>query len=314
MWPNKQQIHLLLEGMPRNTTAMKLFDTLMISLIVLNVVSVIIGSVQSIEDNYGFGLFLFEVFSVAIFTIELIGRFWITHKDNASGFRKDFWRSPYNWIDIISILPFYLSLILTVDLRLLRLLRLIRIIRVSRYFRSMSLLTSVIQQEAKPMLSALVMILILMLFSASGIHWLEKDIQPETFGNLPSSLWWVIVTLSTVGYGDAVPLTAAGKILGSVIMILGIGMVALPAGMLASRFSDMMHRQQEQFKLAVFQTLIADDKSPSNQVFLEEKRQSLFISKSEAALIIEVCFEEHNRQVNYCPNCGLKIPQQNLTF
>lgn len=310
MWLNKQQVHLVLESMPRNTPGMKLFDTFMVVLIILNVIAVIIGSVQSIEDQYGFALFLFEVFSVAIFTTELVLRFWVTAKDKDSGYRKAFWKNPYNWIDIVSILPFYLSLILTVDLRLFRLLRLIRIIRVSRYFRSMSLLTSVMKQEVKPMLSALVMILVLMLFSASGIYWLEKDIQPETFGNLPSSLWWVIVTLSTVGYGDAVPLTAMGKILGSVIMILGIGMVALPAGMLASRFSDMMHRQQEQFKLAVFKSLVSDNKDHFNKAFLEEKRQTLFIGKSEAESIIEVCIEEHNREVNYCPNCGLKIPHK----
>lgn len=311
MWLNKQQVHLVLESMPRNTLAMKLFDTFMVILIVLNVIAVIIGSVQSIEDRYGFALFLFEVFSVAIFTIELMLRFWVTAKDKNSGYRKAFWKNPYNWIDIVSILPFYLSLILTVDLRLFRLLRLIRIIRVSRYFRSMSLLTSVMKQEIKPMLSALVMILVLMLFSASGIYWLEKDIQPETFGNLPAALWWVIVTLSTVGYGDAVPLTAMGKILGSVIMILGIGMVALPAGMLASRFSDMMHRQQEQFKIAVFKSLTSDDNNAFNNDYLEERRQTLFIGKPEAESIIELCIEEHNRQVNFCPNCGLKITHKN---
>jgi len=307
---NKQHIRLVLEGMPRSTPTMKLFDSFMIGLIVLNVIAVIIGSVQSIEDEYQFELFLFEVFSVIIFTVELILRFWITQKDKQSGYRKTFWKNPYNWIDLISILPFYLSLLFTVDLRLFRLLRLVRIIRLSRYFRSMSLLTSVMKQEIKPMLSALVMILVLMLFSASGIYWLEKDVQPDTFGNLPDSLWWVIVTLSTVGYGDAVPLTAMGKILGSIIMILGIGMVALPAGMLASRFSDMMHRQQEQFKNAVFKHLISSKAQTIDDVFFEELRQTLFIGKTEAELIIELCIEEHNRHVNYCPNCGFKFPEK----
>lgn len=305
---NKKHIHLVLEGMPRNMPIMKLFDSFMISLIILNVIAVIIGSVQSIEDEYRFELFLFEVFSVAVFTVELILRFWITQKDTKSGYRKTFWKNPYNWIDLISILPFYLSLLFSVDLRLFRLLRLVRIIRVSRYFKSMSLLTSVMKQEIKPMLSALVMILVLMLFSASGIYWLEKDVQPDTFGNLPDSLWWVIVTLSTVGYGDAVPLTAMGKILGSIIMILGIGMVALPAGMLASRFSDMMHRQQEQFKRAVFRTLASNDDKAINEERLEEYRQTLFIGKAEAESIIELCIEDHNRHVNYCPNCGVKTP------
>ncbi len=110
------------------------------------------------------------------------------------------------------------------------------------FFHSLALLGSVIKQEYRPMLSALAVIAILMLFAAAGIYLLEREGQPETFGDLPSALWWVVVTLSTVGYGDAVPLTWLGRGLGAVIMILGIGMVVLPAGMLASRFSEVMHR------------------------------------------------------------------------
>ena len=303
----KQKIYQILEGVPRNTFAMKFFDTFMITLISLNIVAVIIGTVESIHTNYGPWLFLFEVFSVFIFTMELLLRFWISSKSPGSRFKKEFWLNPYNWIDFISILPFYLSLIVSVDLRLFRLLRLVRIIRLSRFFRSMTLLTAVIKQELKPMLSALVMILVLMLFSASGIYWLEKDVQPETFGNLPAALWWVVVTLSTVGYGDAVPLTVMGKILGAVVMILGIGMVALPAGMLASRFSDMIHRQQEKFKLTVLKQLQESENNELDREYLEEVRQTLFIGKSEAESIIELCIEELSFKVTYCPNCGLKL-------
>lgn len=304
---NKQNIYSLLEGMPRSTPGMQLFDILMAALILLNVLAVIIGTVESIENTYGHWLFYFEVFSVTIFSIELLLRYWITSQNLNFKNQPSFWASPYNWIDIISILPFYLSLFITVDLRLLRLLRLIRIIRLIRYFRSMAILVSVIKQEAKPMLSALVMIIVLMLFSASGIYWLEKDIQPEAFGSLPAALWWVVVTLSTVGYGDVIPATALGKILGSVIMILGVGIVALPAGMLASRFTDTIHRQQGEFKNRVQQSLLsAEDHMPDRNI-IEYHRQELFISKSEAQVIIGNCLNEYSKPINFCPNCGEKL-------
>lgn len=304
----KQKTYQILEGAPRNTFAMKFFDTFMITLISLNIVAVIIGTVESIQTDYKLWLFLFEIFSVFVFTMELILRYWISHPPSESRFKKEFWLNPYNWVDFISILPFYLSLIISVDLRLFRLLRLVRIIRLSRFFRSMTLLTAVIKQELKPMLSALVMILVLMLFSASGIYWLEKDVQPETFGNLPAALWWVVVTLSTVGYGDVVPITVMGKLLGAIVMILGIGMVALPAGMLASRFSDMIHRQQEKFKLVVLKQIQKSENNELDKEYLEEVRQTLFIGKSEAESIIELCTEEQCIRVTYCPNCGLKLP------
>ncbi|MGB0847484.1 MAG: ion transporter [Thiolinea sp.] len=304
---NKQGIYELLEGMPRNKPGMQLFDSLMITLILLNILAVILGTVDSIAHKYNTWFLLFEGFSVAVFSIELVLRYWVTRFPPASASEVSFWASPFNWVDIISILPFYLSLFINIDLRMFRLLRLIRILRITRYFRSMTILISVISQETKPMLSALVMIMVLMLFSASGIYWLEKDIQPETFGNLPSALWWVIVTLSTVGYGDVVPVTPMGKLLGSVVMILGIAMVALPAGMLASRFTDTMHRQQEEFRNIVQKNLLATGEGQLDQDIIEHYRQELLIGKNEAQLIINNCLLEQKKMNCFCPHCGEKI-------
>ena len=305
---SKQGLYDLLEGMPRNKPEMQLFDSLMIILILLNVLAVTLGTVDSIAIKYAEWLFYFEVVSVAIFSIELVLRYWVsTAKGIQPEKRPSFWLNSYNWIDIISVVPFYLSLFLTVDLRMFRLLRLVRILRISRYFRSMTLLINVMTEEAKPMLSALVMIMVLMLFAASGIYWLEKDIQPDTFGNLPSALWWVIVTLSTVGYGDVVPVTPMGKVLGSIVMILGIAMVALPAGMLASRFTDTMHRQQEEFRNVVQQSLLTTGEGQLDQGIIEHHRQELLIGKNEAQLIINNCLLEQKKMNCFCPHCGEKI-------
>ena len=156
------------------------------------------------------------------------------------------------------------------------------------------------------MLSALAVIAILMLFAAAGIYLLEREGQPETFGDLPSALWWVVVTLSTVGYGDAVPATGLGRMLGAAIMMLGIGMVALPAGMLASRFSQVMHRQQDRFRRFVEDSIEVE--GGVSEELVEQRRQELFISRGEAKSVIANCVEESQRQTNFCPNCGSKLP------
>ena len=151
----------------------------------------------------------------------------------------------------------------------------------------------------------------LMLFAAAGIYLLEREGQPETFGDLPSSLWWVAVTLSTVGYGDAVPLTWLGRGLGAMIMILGIGTVALPAGMLASRFSELIHRQQDLFRRFVEESIEAH--GSISEELVEQRRQELFISRGEAKSIIAICIEESQRTINYCPSCGKKLPGHRAT-
>ncbi len=301
----------LLEGLPRRTRGQRIFDIVLVSLILANVFAVILGTVRTLSGRYETYFFAFEVFSVSVFTLELMLRFWVS--DRSSGQttgrpRWRFWSSPYALADILAILPFYLGFLVNVDLRLLRLLRLFRVFRISPYFRSLALLGSVIKQEYRPMLSALAVIAIMMLFAAAGIYLLECEGQPETFGDLPSALWWVVVTLSTVGYGDAVPLTWLGRCLGAVIMVLGIGMVALPAGMLASRFSEVMHRQQEQFRRFVEESIEAS--SGISEELVEQLRQDFFISRAEATSIISNCIEESQQRLKFCPSCGSKLPSK----
>ena len=304
----KTKLYHLLEETQRKTHVQRTFDTFLVVLILGNVLAVILESVQGVRLQYGTAFQLFEYFSVSVFTLELMLRFWVSDlapNDSGQRSKKQFWRSPCNLMDMLAVLPFYLSFLINVDLRLLRLFRLIRVFRISPYFRSLSLLASVLKQEYRPMLSALSVILVLMLLAGGGIYLLEREGQPETFGDIPSALWWVVVTLSTVGYGDAIPATAMGKLLGAVIMILGVGMVALPAGMLASRFSEVMHRQQEMFRRFVEENIEAT--GGIDKALVEEKRHELFISRGEANSIVADCMEKHQNTFNFCPHCGKKI-------
>lgn len=310
----KAAVYDVLEGVPHRTRGQRAFDAVLVSLIVANVLAVILGTVKSLGGRYETWFFTFEILSVFVFTVELFLRFWVSDLSPGTTTKQPrwrFWSTPCTLADILAILPFYLSFLVNVDLRLLRLFRLFRVFRISPYFRSLALLGSVIKQEYRPMLSALAIIVILMLFAAAGIYLLERDGQPESFGDLPSALWWVVVTLSTVGYGDAVPLTWLGRVLGALIMILGIGTVALPAGMLASRFSEVIHRQQDLFRRFVEENLDAD--GSISEELLEQRRQELFISRGEAKSVIADCIEESQRTINYCPGCGKKLPRHKAT-
>ena len=310
----KAKAYALLEGAPRVTRGQRIFDVILISLILGNVLAVFLSTVQSLGAQYGRLFFIFELVSVAVFTLELILRFWVSDlsQDTTVNLaRWRFWINPYILADLLAILGFYLGVLFSVDLRLFWLLRLLRVLKISCYIGSLSLLWSVIKQEFRPMLSALAIISILVLFATVGIYLLEREGQPESFGNLPSCLWWTVVTVSTVGYGDAVPVTWLGRILGTVIMLLGIGMVALPAGMLASRFSEVMHRKQELFRRFVEDSIEAT--GGIAEELLEQRRLELFIGRTEAKSIIANCIDESQRQLNFCPSCGSKLPGRKPT-
>ena len=150
---------------------------------------------------------------------------------------------PLVIVDLLSILPFYLPL-LSVDLRILRILRIFRILRIlklERYFRAMSLIVRVFRKTMDELISSMIAIGILLIIVASLMYYIE----PETFHSIPEAMWLGIVTLSTVGYGDVYPQTALGKIVGSVLAILGIGLFVLPAGIIASGFIEELRQKNE---------------------------------------------------------------------
>ena len=171
--------------------------------------------------------------------------------------------------DLIAILPSLLAFIFpSIDLRFIRVLRIFRFLKFSRYSSSINSLLEVIWDQRKSFGAAFFILCIMLILASSGMYLVEKDAQPEKFGNIPQAMWWSIVTLTTVGYGDAYPITALGKIFGSVIIILGIGTVALPSGILASAFTEHTRRSQNKYKQELENALKDNkiDKSERNQL------------------------------------------------
>lgn len=241
---SKKRIWELLEVAAADDKSSRQLDMFLIGLICLNIAGVMLSSVAEIEQEFGFYLFLFEIFSVFIFTIEYIARLWCCtasaqFSQPAVG-RIKYAITPSVLIDLLAILPFYLPFF-GVDLRIVRafrIFRLLRVLKLTRYSRAFSLFKRAIFGKREELVLTAFVLVILLIISASLMFYAEGDAQPENFSSIPATLWWSVVTLTTVGYGDVYPITVVGKTIAGLISILGIGMVALPAGIISAGFVD----------------------------------------------------------------------------
>jgi len=223
-----------------------------IVLIIANVILSILETVPELKAEYQPLFYTLESISVVIFTIEYFLRLWscTAHPANAHPLkgRIKWMLSPLGLIDLMVFLPFYLSVIFPVDLRILRAIRIVRIfmiLKIGNYATSMNRIIHVVRNKKEELIVTASLGIILLLLSGSAIYYLENEAQPHVFSSIPASLWWSVVTLSTVGYGDIYPITTGGKIFASFIAILGIALFALPAGIIASGFAEEIRAQKQ---------------------------------------------------------------------
>lgn len=210
------------------------------TLIVANVAAVALETVPSLADHAD-AFAAFEAFSLATFSAEFLVRLWIAAEDPHVQHSRWRWlRSAAALIDLAAILPGLLAA-MGLDLRLLRLARLSRIVRLAklgRYSLAVQTLANVLRAKSADLLSLLFLLVILLVVSSTIMFHLEHEAQPNVFTSIPATMWWGVVTLTTIGYGDMAPITAAGRALGGIVAVLGIGMFALPAGLLGAAFVD----------------------------------------------------------------------------
>jgi len=251
----KTRLYEIIEKGSTDDKPSLVFDYFIMLLIILNVVAIILESFNSFYLQYVYALRTFEVFSVIVFTIEYCLRLWTSNLKfpNKSVTIALFLYvlTPMALIDLVAVLPFYLPMIIAVDLRFLRMLRLLRALRVfklNRYSNSMNMLARVLKNEKEKLLVTVFITVLLILIASTLMYYMESDIQPEAFPNIIAALWWAIATLTTVGYGDVYPITAMGKFLSGVIALLGIGLVALPTGILSSGFMNEIDDEKEEKK------------------------------------------------------------------
>jgi len=208
-----------------------------------------LDSVPALQAQYGPLFLAIEILSLVLFTIEYGLRVWVAaehapyRQASERRARWNFMSSPLGIIDLLAVLPFWFALVLPADLRVFLVFRMVRFLKLARYSPAMRSLLDALYNERRALFGCFVILLGATLVAASIMHVIEGHAQPDKFGTIPDAMWWAIVTLGTIGYGDVVPVTAFGRVVASITIFAGLIMVALPIGIVATAFADEVHRR-----------------------------------------------------------------------
>lgn len=241
----KHKVYILLHPELGKSKADKAINIFIITLIVLNVIAVMLETVHPLFDNHRKLFDTFDLVSVIIFSVEYVLRVWSCtndpkYKGSIKG-RIKYMLSPGALIDLFAFLPTYFHAFLGFDLRILRLLRFFRFFRLFRltaYTKSAQMIFNVFKSRVNELLLSFTMVLFLIIIASCLLFFAEHDANSEEFSSIPATLWWAVVTLTTTGYGDIIPITTIGKILAGTIMLTGVALFALPAGIITVGFLE----------------------------------------------------------------------------
>ena len=294
----------------------------LITLILCNVLAVLLESVNAIYKTHQVFFDVFENASIAVFTAEYLLRLWCVVEARPE---QSAWKSRWQWItspgaiiDLQAILPAYINFFVHFDLRFLRILRLLRLLKLTRYFTSLQMLLRVIEREKGSFQAVLFILSILIVMAAAGVYMVENQAQPDVYSSIPASMWWAVVTLTTVGYGDVTPITPLGRALGAMITILGLGLAALPAGILATGIANELEERKKTLALK-FQELLYNQGIDllHDPVQIEAIRLQVGLSQEQTQDIVRQLIQEQKEQALaekryqfcYCPHCGKRLPE-----
>lgn len=268
--PLQHRVHHLLEMGTFGGYWSGFFQFFMVALILANVIAVSLETVPSIFKAYQSHFEYFELFTITIFIFEYALRLWVAPLQeeyclySAYKARMKYIFSPLAVIDLLAIIPFFLPAVMGIDLRHLRIFRLVKFLKLLRYSPALSSMWRVIYGERHVLFAALVIMFGMVMISSSIMYVIEGPVQPDKFGTIPDAAWWSLATLTTVGYGDVVPISAAGKAVGGVMMIFGLGFYALPIGIIASGFSEEIHRREFYVPSAIIAKAVLFKDMPSD--------------------------------------------------
>jgi voltage-gated potassium channel len=267
----------------------KICDNFLVFLVISSIFSVILGSVPEIDVKYSLELRLFEIVTVLIFTVEYLLRLWVApiKYEQSKRPKIKYIFSFYGIVDLAAILPFYISLFgFGVDLRVLRAARLLRILKISHYNTALQDLALAIYDERKSFVSAIYIFTVALLITSSLIFFAENSRQPEDFRSIPDAIWWSLITLTTVGYGDVSPITPIGKIIGAITALLGVCTVALLTGIVGNAFSAQLSRKRSEFRSEVLRALQDGVITDVEHEYLDKLRDEFNMSKQHARSIL----------------------------
>ncbi|UFH56555.1 ion transporter [Spirosoma sp. KNUC1025] len=226
-------------------------NLLLITIITLNAIAIVLHTVPEYNRRFARIFYDFELFSVGFFTVEYLLRVWVSVENEK--YHHPFWgRLRYVFstpalIDFLAIFPFYFSLFAT-DLaivRILRLFRIFRLFRISRYSHAFRLIQNVVAEKKEELILSTTLVIFMLIIVSSVMYYVEHAAQPDKFSSIPATMWWGVTAMTTVGYGDIHPITPLGKFLGGISAIMGIGLFALPTGILVSGFNEHIRVQKK---------------------------------------------------------------------
>src|SRR6185369_7249919 len=245
----RRKVHLVLEQGSVGEPLGAVVDRLLVALILINLVAVAAESMPQLGSRYALMFDLIEYFSLIVFTVEYALRMWsaVEHGplQDLSPWkaRAKYALSAAGLVDLAAILPFWFAIVLPADFRFVLVFRMVRFFKIARYSPAMRSLLDVLYNERRALFGCLVITLGSALVAAALMHLVEGHVQPEKLGTIPDALWWSIVTIGTIGYGDVVPITAVGKLIATATIFLGLVLMALPIGIIANAFAEQIHRR-----------------------------------------------------------------------
>jgi voltage-gated potassium channel Kch len=269
------------------------FDTFIAFWVVVSVCCVILESVHSVSYLLHLELIVLDVVAVSIFTLEYALRLYCCVEDpryaSAVQGRLRHAKTPSMVIDLLAVLPFFLEAILhhQFDLRFLRIFRLLRLLKLTRYTGATTTLAKVIAREWPVMAAAAFIMLLLVILTASLGYLFEHEAQPDKFENIPQAIYWAVITLASVGYGDISPVTPAGRAVTIVLALIGIGIFAIPAALLSSAFSDQLHKERDALKQELFRMLADGKISEEEAEVINREAKRLHLSAEDVEVLIE---------------------------
>lgn len=291
-------------------------DVMLMTLIAGNAVAVILESIPSLQTAYQDLFWAFEKVSAAAFSAELLLRIWAASEnpetdDQAWRKRLRYLTSPMALVDLVAVLPFYLVTFFSIDLRILRILRLLRVVKFTRYSTAFGLIVEVFRNQRNALATSLFLMGIAVVLAAGVLYVVESGAQPEAFGSIPASMWWAICTLTTVGYGDVTPITSLGKLVASLISVIGIGLVALPTSIVTAGFAKAMVRNEEALAENARSALADGIFDHDEMKAYAQLAESLHVEPSTAKEVIEMVRRKQDlTDLSDCPHCGKSLDDE----
>ena len=289
----RQKVYALVNETPDSGKLHEIFEFIIVIWVLISVTSVILESVDSINYYFHVEFIIIDTIAVAIFSTEFLMRIYSCTEDpkyqHWLAGRINFSRQFSSLIDIVAIAPFFLESLLDhlFDLRFLRVFRLMRLFKLGRHSAATKSLFYVIQREWPVMKAAIFIMLMLVMLAACLGYLFEHEAQPDKFENIPQSIYWAVITLASVGYGDISPVTPAGRTITIILALLGIGIFAIPAAILASAFSDQLRIERETMKQELYEMLGDGKISAEERIIIDAEAKRLHLSKAEVDRLLE---------------------------